>query len=535
MSGATEKARIEAELVGGQQVVQEAGKIDAALGKVGATASGKLGGAFKAVGGAVAGLAGQALNAAGILQTLNLAAAVEDAKRLDLATAKLGQSAGVAGSQLKAGLEAIERKTLTSAPAMADLARSLGKATYDGRFAAESIGALGDEALALGRDLGDEMPLAAALHGIGTESKSVEGELGRLRDMAERVGTVGGPAALKDTFAALGPLLSGVATDSDEARAKLEALVAVLGKGLKPQQAQAVGGAALSTIRSRALDIERVTGRRVIDDNGQLVDPGKALADLKRIAERRFGKNKEAQRRALMSDFGQELGLAIYRTDFGDVDKLAASAKDTGKTKAEAEKFRQSKEGQRIDTQIQKDAGTRAVGEKVAGIHDSLVNTLGVPGAVGVELVGGKLALAGAKALGSKALSAGGAALGTGAGLGLAAAGGVALAGAAGTVAVLSDIGEDREAMGKRYRSQHAQTLGAELASQAVRAGDLTPVIGRAGGDKEVIAAAMELLSAKFDTLNTTLQGQAQAYADAVGKKTLRIAAPVDPNAGAQQ
>ena len=47
-----------------------------------------------------------------------------------------------------------------------------------------------------------------------------------------------------------------------------------------------------------------------------------------------------------------------------------------------------------------------------------------VPGAVGVELVGGKPARAGTKALGGKALSAGGAALGTGAGLGLAVAGG---------------------------------------------------------------------------------------------------------------
>ena len=516
----TKRAEIQAALTGDEAVVAKAGKMRTAL---------------ASVGGAVAGLAGQALSAAGILQTLNLAAAVEDAKRLDLAASKLGQSAGIAGSQLKAGLESIERKTLTAAPAMADLARSLGKATYDGRFAAESIGALGDEALALGRDLGDELPLAAALHGIGTESKSVESELGRLRDMAERVGTVGGPAAFKDTIAALGPLLSGVATDSDKARAKLEALVAVLGKGLKPQQAQAVGGAALQAVRSRALDIERVTGRRVLDDNGQLLDPGKALADLKRIAERRFGKNKEAQRRALMSDFGQELGLAIYRTDFTDVDNLAKSAGDTGKTRAEAEKFRQSKEGKRIETQIAKDQGMRAVGEKVAGIHDSLVNAIGVPGTVGVELVGGKLALAGAKAIGGKALSAGGAALGTGAGLGLAAAGCVALAGAAGTVAVLSDIGEDRDKMGARWRSQHAQTMGSELAQQAIRAGDLTPVIGKAGGDAEVVAAMMELLSAKFDSLNSTLQGQAQAYADAMGKKTLRVVAPTDPNAKAQQ
>ena len=117
-----EKACIEAELVGGAKVVGEANKIDAALGKVEKKTS-LLKGAAKGVGGAFLGMASTALRAAGVLQSISLANAIEDVKKLDLATAKLGQSAGVSGTQLKEGFDKAEKKTLTSAVAMADLSR----------------------------------------------------------------------------------------------------------------------------------------------------------------------------------------------------------------------------------------------------------------------------------------------------------------------------------------------------------------------------------------------------------------------------
>jgi hypothetical protein len=334
--------------------------------------------------------------------------------------------------------------------------------------------------------------------------------------------------ALKDTLAALGPQLAGVSMQAPDARAKLEALVAVLGKGLKPEQATAVGSAALQTIRSRALDIERVTGKRVLDDNNELVDPTETLKNLKRLADKRFGaKNTEAKRRALMSDFGQDLGLAIFRTDFAEVGKVAASASDRGKTAAEAERFRQSKEGKRIEAGLAKDQAMRGVGEKLAGVHDTLVDKLGVPGALGVELVGGQVALAGAKALGGKLLAGGVTAAGAGT-----AAAGVAAAGVlAGQVGLVASLGENRDVMGARYRSERAQVLGNDIAAAAIARGDVMPVIGRAKGDKEVQAATMEALLLKFDQLNATLQGQAAAYAEAMGRKTLKVSMPPDPNA----
>lgn len=569
---ATEKAVLPVELAGGAAVEQGISKIQQAFTKLELSLN-KIPQSLKTVGNAYATMVGDGLRAAGVLQTISLANAVEDAKRLDLVTAKLGQSAGVSGSILKSNFDAVEKKTLTSSVAMAEFSRSLGRATYDGKFAADSVAALGEEALAVGRDLGDELPIAVALRGLGVEAKSLPAELGRIRDMAEQVSTIGGPVALKDTLAALGPELARVSAQTPEARAKLEALVAVLGKGLKPEQAEAVGAAALSTIRGRALDIERVTGQRVLDDSGQLVDPAETLKNLKRLADKRFGtKNTEAKRRALMADFGQDLGLAIYRTDFGEVDKLTASAQDRGRTAAEAERFR-SKEGKRIETGLTTKQAERGAGDVLLGVHDTLVDKLGTTGALGVELAAGeatkiaglvgiKALLSGAKTLagkvlGSAATTAGtaGSAVASGAAAGSAAGGGVTtygsllptlsgatagavagfgLAGAAASIpqlALMAQYGEDRGTMGKRYISERAQLLGKDIAAAAVVQGDVNKVIGRAGGDKDIQAATMEALLAKFDQLNATLQGQAQAYAEAMGRKVLKVTMPADPNA----
>jgi hypothetical protein len=85
--------------------------------------------------------------------------------------------------------------------------------------------------------------------------------------------------------------------------------------------------------------------------------------------------------------------------------------------------------------------------------------------------------------------------------------------------------------MGKQYISERAQLLGNDIAAAAIYQGDVSKVIGRAGGDKEIQAATMEALLLKFDQLNATLQGQAAAYAEAMGRKTLKVSMPPDPNA----
>ena len=529
---AKELAEIEARLIGALQVVQEAQKMDSALDKVGATVSGKLGGALRTVGGAIGNLVSDGLRAAGVLQTISLANAVEDAKRLDLATAKLGQSAGVSGTLLRNNFDAVEKKTLTSSVAMADFSRSLGRATYDSKFAADSIGALGEEALAVGRDLDDELPLAAALRGTGIAAKDLPAELGRIRDMAEQVSTVGGHMALKDTLAALGPQLAGVSMQAPNARAKLEALIAVLGKGLKPEQAQAVGAAALQTIRSRALDIERVTGRRVLDDNNELVDPTQTLKDLKKLADRKFGtKNTEAKRRAMMNEFTPELGLAIFRTDFGEVGKLAASATDRGKTAAEADKFRQSKEGKRIEADLAKNQALRSAGSVFTGVHDKLVDTLGVKGALGVELVAGAIPLSVVKALGGKLLATKvGASLATTAGGTLAVPAALGLGAAAVGAGVYYAAGENKKVEAQRAQERSTALLQGFNNVEAMQFHHARMGLDIATPSSEQ-AAVTEALLQQMTQLNATLKNQPAAYAEAMGRKVLKVAMPVNPNA----
>jgi hypothetical protein len=143
------------------------------------------------------------------------------------------------------------------------------------------------------------------------------------------------------------------------------------------------------------------------------------------------------------------------------------------------------------------------------------------------ELGGGQLALSGAKAVGGAGLKALGAA-----GAGTAAlAAGVTASFAAPAIGVLAEVGEDREKMGAKYRSSHAQVLGSELAQQAIQRGDLTPVIGRTGGDKEVLAAVLTSLEGKMDMLNETLKSQVAAGIAAELKRApLKVQLPQNPN-----
>ena len=526
----SEKARIEAELVGGAQVVGEANKIDAALGKVEKKSS-LLKSTAKEVGGAFLGMASTALQAAGVMQTISLANAIEEVKKLDLATAKLGQTAGISGTQLKEGFNQAERKTLTSAVVMADLARQLGRVTYDGRFATESIAALGDEALAVGRDLGDELPLAAALRDMGVTAERLPAELGRIRDMAEQVGTAGGHLALKDQIAALQPLLSGVATESDQARARVEALVAVLGKGLKPEQAKQVNAAALQYIRANAIKIENITGRRVADADGRLIDPTQTLKDLKRLLDRMYGKNELAKRRGAIDEFGLEFGSALLKTDLNEVDRVA-KASDRGKTAAEAEKFRKSKEGQRLAKRLEKEQMLRTGSEGLVEVEDAWTDALGPWGGIAAGfLVDRGLQWAGSLLGGGGAAAAGG-------------AGGVAAA-AAGSLAVPAALGLGTAAvgLGTYYAAGENQKVEAQRAQDRATASlqgfDNVEAMKfhRSRMDLDVAAptdeqaAITEALLKQMVQLNVTLQNQPVAFAEAMGRKTIKVAQAPDPNA----
>lgn len=475
-----DRASVEVTLDGTDVAVSNAKRLDQAFERWGHSAASGA----RAVGGSLASMAGSVIKTGLAIQGgLSLMSAIDQAKHLDETTAKLGQSAKTSGNELQEAFKRAEQRTLTSAGAQAEFAKQLGRTTYDSKFAADAVSAMAEDALASGRELGEGLPLAAALSDLGVRAQDVLPELDRVRAMAEMVGTVGGDLALKDTLAALRPELQTVAADGDAARSKMEALVAVLGKGLKAPQAQAVGSAAISMVKQRALDIERLTGRRVLDNNGQVIDPTRALADVKRITQRKFGSNQEAQRRALISEFGADLGLAIFRTDFSEVDRVD-KAKGTGKTTAGAQKFRESKEGGRAGRRLAIEStardlagkalgaadealgdGTRPDGTRQPGIGNLVQRWINDPDALGADLAAN------------------------------------ARKGFFSDITWRKPVTTDA---GKEWRSQHADTVGKELAVQAMSAGDLTSVYGKTGGDPAVVDAMLGTLQAMLQQQQST-------------------------------
>lgn len=537
MSTVTGRAEIEARLTGIEEVLAGLKATEKGVQQVAekGTAAEK---AYKGVAGALGSMLKTGAAAAGILQGINIAKGVEDAKRLDQVTARFAQSSGLGAANLKSQLEGMEQRTLTAAPAMAELAKHMGRATYDGRAAAGAMGDLADYALATGQELPEMAQSFIALRtGLGV-TKDFGDELGRTRDIAERVSVIGGPVAFLDTLTAISGQLAQVNTEAEGARARLESFVAVVGKGLKPDQARQVAGGTLAIMKSRALDLERVTGKRVLDEHGQLLDPGSTLQDLQQLGKKRFGSNKEAMRRAYISEFGPDMGMAIMNFDGAKMESVAATAKDSGKIRAEANSYRGTEAAKREALQLQKQAAERKVGGAFNSVNDFLTDKLGPTGAIATGLAlpyAGKLLAAG-KGLFGAAAGAGeaGAAAGTAgkAGLGLLGWAGAGIAGMmAGQVAATASLGEDRDVMGKRWRDEHAGAVGAELAQQAVRAGDLNPVIGKAGGDKEVIQAMLVSLEGKFDSLNETLKTQVAAgIAAELRRAPIVMRQPQDPN-----
>lgn len=68
-------------------------------------------------------------------------------------------------------------------------------------------------------------------------------------------------------------------------------------------------------IESRALDIERLTGQRVLDSTGSIIDLPDAVCLVQGITFRKFGSNRQAARRALISDFGLKTGSTVFNAD----------------------------------------------------------------------------------------------------------------------------------------------------------------------------------------------------------------------------
>jgi hypothetical protein len=539
---ATEEAIVRAQLEGAEEFEARGRRLaqglESGFDKAGKRAASALGG----ISGALGSMVVEGLKASGVFGSFSMGDAVQQARQLDASTARLGQTAGIAGDKLKASFEGMEAKILTSAPAMSGVSTALVRATHDAGFATKEIGGLGAIALSVGQTLEEQLAFGKTLHdGLGVTSDVVS-EFDRMRTMAEAVGTP--ITAFKDTLTGIAPLLAGIGTGSDAARAKVAALALVLGKGLKPEQQTQVASEVLSYIQGNVRKLEKRLGHRITNRQGIVDDPAKVLKELKERGDKMAAGRSEDDRWGLYLNTFQNpvVAAAIMNADSGEIDRIS-KLKGHGQTEKDASAVRASKEGKRTAEALAQEQAARHVGATVLGvgdgIHGWLSGMLGEKGAAWAELGAGTVGLGGLGATGQALLQGGGGSgilpglmeLAAGP-LGLAA--GVSATFAAPAMAVLSDVGQDRDEMGADWRKDHAGVMGLELAGRAERAGWITEDIYKAtGGDKEVFTEMLKVLEQNQQKHSAEFAQQiAEALAEVLHRAPMQVRLPKDPNKG---
>lgn len=500
------RARIVAELAGQSQVVS----------------------GLKSIGDSLSGLASKGLAAAGVLGGFNLGNAIAQAENLSLQTERIGMAAGRMGSDLKSNFEGLEKRLLVPADRIAAVSTAIGRMTGDMGYGIDAIGSLGDEALATGRQLEDMVDIGVTLGEMGVRAADVGDELERLRSLADRLKTVGGPVALYNTLAAMGPQLENVSFKTDQARDRWTAFIARATKGMRPEQAKQTASRLMQEAQTRALDVEHATGKRQRDDQGRLLDPFAVLETVSKMTKRYQGPRQA--RWAFEDALGPEAGAALNNLDTSKVDADVAAGNAAVQAKegraAIAQIFRDSAPGKRLQSKLADQAAQRDLGELGAPMKDKINESLGAKGklatAVTSEALHGLISVLPGDLEKNKlvkpAVDLASVAVGWGWGKAFdpndpgwadrAAADKAAKASeAAAADASVSTRGDD-------WRKKQAESVGAEIAAQARRTGDLRGVIGKAQGDPAAITAALVALEKQFDQLPDRLAQQVAAGLD---------------------
>ena len=412
MSG-NNRAVIQAELKGTDAVVADAKKIGSAVKDVGAQGGG-VASSLKDVGGAAQSLGAKADSVrasltptallggflGGALATglakvgAYLGEASDKAKSFQERTAVVARRTGADVGTLRDSFQKNSVAVLQSTDAQADFVESLQRTTYQGQGAAQSLYGIGAAATVSGRTLQEMVPIVAALQtGLNVQGDTSD-ELERITSLAQRLKTVGGPQALQDSIAALAPAMANVAFKTDEARAKFEAFLGVLSQGRKPGQAQAVAAGAIGMIKGRANEIAYTLKRQVLDENGNVNEDEavKTLSDLRKVGERKYKGDKRAMRRAMIAEFGPDLGSAIMNTDYDKVNEQAQRSygnrvgmldPKTGKiessvlagpntTDLQLAEYKRTAEGARAERDARGEARARDVGASILRARDSV-------------------------------------------------------------------------------------------------------------------------------------------------------------------
>jgi hypothetical protein len=384
----------------------------------------KVGSAIKsAIGGAIS----DVTRVLTVGNAISFGQAIESARKYREEVGRLSATAGPV-AQLRTQINAIGSAHLLRASEIVEADRGLGRIVYSAKNAMGAIGGLQDEALATGETLAQKLPLGAALmNGLGVAGSGVADELGRVRGLADALGTSGGLLAAEDRLTAMSGLLTEIGTKTDADRGKLEAMALGLGKGLGAQAGTKASTTILSDLSRDRRGWERMTGmsRGALTNEDGSLNVAASMDALER-GQRVLNRIQDRGTRQLVAAnmFGgdYQTGNAFLHADIRAMREAAKNARNTGKTAGEAAAFRGSEAGQAIARQIAMENTARTTAEGFLPIADASQSLLAAhPLAGGMALgVGGNLAGQGVGAVLGKmgeVLMGGGRSVATGGGM----------------------------------------------------------------------------------------------------------------------
>lgn len=371
--------------------------------------------------------------------------------------------------ELKQSFASLSDRTLLPDEQVADFSGSLAKATYDFGDSKKAIEALRGTGVETGRTLEEMGGIAETLHNqMGVSFNNMPELFGRIEASANAMGMVGGPAALMDDIQALGGMLSQVAINGKRDAGDLVAVLAGIGKGLRPEQQKQVQAALVGRFQAGGEQMRLNLGIKrqdFYDSHGNVRVNAQNVDRLRQFYLKRTGGNVErAQSLAAFSgNLGPQLAAALFRPDLMKNIKEAATAEPGKGGVAALDKLTKSDHGIDTAAQIARDRESREnLGAKTNAAQQITANAMpdsslarlgvmGVGGGIGQAIVSSigtglgpgmataakaffGVAAAGDKAavvlsgIGSHAVGAGGAAVPVG-GVGAAVAAGAGVAG----------------------------------------------------------------------------------------------------------
>jgi len=507
------KVKIGAE--GGDQTKREFEKAAGA----GVKAGRDIADAFKAAGAAVSSFGVSVVDAVVDVGSLNPAVLTKTLEEYTRTVTRMAVATGQSVSDLTAKYNALGRANGVMPQQIDAFAKSLGRLTYDAKGAIDAYQGMHNAAVAFNETDQEQVPFASYLKNVKGVASDTTAAVDKLFAQSQKLGTVGGPRALRDLYVSLGTAIDSTVSKVGSARDQTEAFFGLLTKGMTAQHAQRVAGAEMNFLAGSGLDIQRTLGYDPFDKQGHYKNPVQVERDLFAAMKRR-GMTDEQMLRAYRQSNGVEGGTSLFwalkEGRFKDVAGLAG-LKGGAASRAANEAYLGSDIGKIDAGNVEAFIGKTGAAAPLLNLKAKVAQAVGeYPFIAAGVAVGIKAAI---KAAAPKLV-------GAAARRGLAGAAGSALSVAAGPVGIaasvldssdvstephsdraLAELIHDRAAAGVRTPAKADDLRRAEsaLAAQGVNAAALTT---------EQIAAALKI-ALDASTVKVQVQGSTSATTEA--------------------